>query len=99
MLVCVYDVWFILLFAVPQLNHQVMKFGNESQINLIAAEIGGAVGAAPLEAQIELFNALIDGCTEAVELGSLDPKVYITLRSLSQSMCGIDFIFVFSLFA
>ncbi|RDX93137.1 Protein CHROMATIN REMODELING 5, partial [Mucuna pruriens] len=52
----------------------VMKFGNESQVNLIAAEVGGAVGSAPLEAQTELFNALIDGCTEAVELGSLDPK-------------------------
>ncbi|TKY46708.1 CHROMATIN REMODELING 5 [Spatholobus suberectus] len=55
-------------------SRSVMKFGNESQINLIAAEVGGAVGAAPAEAQTELFNALIDGCTEAVELGSLDPK-------------------------
>lgn len=40
-----------------------MKFGNESQINLIASEVGGAVGGAPPEAQTELFNALIDGCT------------------------------------
>ncbi|XP_061347775.1 protein CHROMATIN REMODELING 5-like [Gastrolobium bilobum] len=55
-------------------SRSVMKFGNESQINLIAAEVGGAVGAAPPDAQIELFNALIDGCTEAVDLGSLDPK-------------------------
>ncbi|KAK7304940.1 hypothetical protein VNO77_42834 [Canavalia gladiata] len=55
-------------------SRSVMKFGNESQINQIAAEVGGAVGAAPPKAQIELFNALIDGCTEAVELGSLDPK-------------------------
>ncbi|XP_027343155.1 protein CHROMATIN REMODELING 5-like [Abrus precatorius] len=55
-------------------SRSVMKFGNESQINLIAAEVGGTVGAAPPEAQIELFNALIDGCTEAIELGSLDPK-------------------------
>lgn len=59
-----------------------MKYGNESQINLIVAEVGGAVGAAPPEAQIELFNTLIDGCTEAVELGSLDPKVGLTLTSL-----------------
>ncbi|KAK7276699.1 hypothetical protein RIF29_17844 [Crotalaria pallida] len=55
-------------------SRAVMKYGNESQINLIVAEVGGAVGVAPLEAQTELFNALIDGCAEAVELGSLDPK-------------------------
>lgn len=52
-----------------------MKFGNESQISLIAGEVGGAVGAAKPEAQIELFNALIDGCRDAVESGSSDPKV------------------------
>jgi chromodomain-helicase-DNA-binding protein 1 len=44
-----------------------MKFGNQSQISLIAVEVGGAVGAAPPDAQIELFDALIDGCREAVE--------------------------------
>lgn len=55
-----------------------MKFGNESQINLIVAEVGGAVEAAPLKAQVELFNALIDGCREAVEVGSLDLKVSVT---------------------
>lgn len=52
-----------------------MKFGNESQINLIAEEVGGAVAAAQPDAQIELFNILIDGSKEAVEVGSLDPKV------------------------
>lgn len=52
-----------------------MKFGNHSQISLIAAEVAGAVGAAPQEAQIELFDALIDGCREAVEVENLDPKV------------------------
>ncbi|MCI41947.1 chromodomain-helicase-DNA-binding protein 2-like, partial [Trifolium medium] len=51
-----------------------MKFGNESQINLVVAEVGGAVEAAPLKAQAELFNALIDGCKEAAEVGSLDLK-------------------------
>lgn len=55
-------------------SRSVMKYGNESQIDLIAAEVGGGVGAAPPGAQIELFNALIDGCTEAVELGNLDIK-------------------------
>jgi len=63
-----------------------MKYGNESQIDLIAAEVGGAVGAAPTGAQIELFNALIDGCTEAVELGNLDVKVGITLSSLEYGL-------------
>ncbi|KAI5409850.1 Protein CHROMATIN REMODELING 5, variant 7 [Lathyrus oleraceus] len=59
-------------------SRSVVKFGNESQINLIAAEVGGAVDAAPPKAQAELFNALIDGCREAVEVGSLDLKVSIT---------------------
>lgn len=59
-----------------------MKYGNESQIDLIVAEVGGAVGAAPHEAQIELFNALIDGCTEAVEFGNLDVKVVKTISSI-----------------
>lgn len=52
-----------------------MKFGNESQISLIAGEVGGTVAAAKPEEQIELFNALIDGCRDAVESGSTDPKV------------------------
>lgn len=52
----------------------VMKFGNQSQINLIAGDAGGAVATAPQEALVELFDILIDGCREAVELGSLDPK-------------------------
>ncbi|KAJ9542713.1 hypothetical protein OSB04_029219 [Centaurea solstitialis] len=53
---------------------QVKKYGNDSQISLIAAEVGGSVEAAPVEAQIELFDSLIDGCREAVNVGSLDPK-------------------------
>ncbi|XP_058199193.1 protein CHROMATIN REMODELING 5 isoform X4 [Rhododendron vialii] len=52
----------------------VKKFGNPSQIGLIAAEVGGVVEAAPTNAQIELFEALIDGCREAVKGGSYDPK-------------------------
>lgn len=52
-----------------------MKYGNESQIDLIVSEIGGVISAAPPAAQIELFNALVDGCREAVKLGNLDPKV------------------------
>ncbi|KAL0390776.1 UNVERIFIED_CONTAM: protein CHROMATIN REMODELING 5 [Sesamum calycinum] len=52
----------------------VKKFGNDSQISLIAAEVGGTVEAAPTEAQIELYDALIDGCREAVKGETLDPK-------------------------
>ncbi|XP_076904206.1 protein CHROMATIN REMODELING 5-like isoform X1 [Bidens hawaiensis] len=52
----------------------VKKFGNDSQIDLIAAEVGGCVEAAPVEAQVELFDALLDGCREAVSGGSLDAK-------------------------
>ncbi|KNA22603.1 hypothetical protein SOVF_030950 [Spinacia oleracea] len=52
----------------------VMKFGNASQMNLIAAEVGGAVEAAPVDSQIELFDALIDGCQEAAKEAKIDPK-------------------------
>ncbi|XWS28344.1 hypothetical protein CRYUN_Cryun25bG0060400 [Craigia yunnanensis] len=55
-------------------SRAVMKFGNESQITLIAEEVGGAVVAAPLVAQIELFKALVEGCREAVEIGNVEPK-------------------------
>ncbi|KAH9741599.1 protein chromatin remodeling 5 [Citrus sinensis] len=52
----------------------VMKFGNQSQISLIARDAGGAVATAPQEVVVELFDILIDGCREAVEVGSPDPK-------------------------
>lgn len=52
-----------------------MKFGNQSQISLIATEVGGAIATAPPDAQVELFDLLIDGCKQAVNVGSLDPKV------------------------
>ena len=38
-------------------------------------EVGGAVEAAPTEAQVELYDALIDGCREAMKAESFDPKV------------------------
>ncbi|KAG7583704.1 Helicase superfamily 1/2 ATP-binding domain [Arabidopsis suecica] len=52
----------------------VMKFGNHNQIACIAEEVGGVVEAAPEEAQVELFDALIDGCKESVETGNFEPK-------------------------
>ncbi|XP_075520131.1 protein CHROMATIN REMODELING 5-like [Primulina tabacum] len=52
----------------------VKKFGDDSQIGLIASEVGGVVESAPMEAQIELYDALIDGCREAVKGETLDPK-------------------------
>ncbi|XP_068661626.1 protein CHROMATIN REMODELING 5-like isoform X2 [Aristolochia californica] len=45
----------------------VKKFGNLSQISSVVAEVGGAIEAALPDAQIELFDALIDGCREAVK--------------------------------
>lgn len=45
----------------------VMKFGNQSQLSSIVAEVGGAIEAAPSHAQIELYDALVDGCREAVQ--------------------------------
>ncbi|CAH1439831.1 unnamed protein product [Lactuca virosa] len=53
----------------------VKKFGNDNQMRLIAAEVGGSVEAAPVDAQVELFDALLDGCREAVKGGgTMDPK-------------------------
>lgn len=52
----------------------VKKFGNDSQMGSIAAEVGGAVEAAPIDSQIELYDALIDGCKEAMKVESLDQK-------------------------
>ncbi|KAJ8751171.1 hypothetical protein K2173_016352 [Erythroxylum novogranatense] len=55
-------------------SRSVIKFGNASQIDLIAEEVGGMVATAPPDAQIELFDALVDGCKEAVETGNRDTK-------------------------
>ncbi|KAM7273611.1 hypothetical protein ACFE04_028275 [Oxalis oulophora] len=55
-------------------SRAVMKYGNRNQISMIAADVGGAVAAAYPEAQTELFDALVEGCTAAVNVGSLDPK-------------------------
>uniref|UniRef100_A0A7N0SWY7 Protein CHROMATIN REMODELING 5 n=1 Tax=Kalanchoe fedtschenkoi TaxID=63787 RepID=A0A7N0SWY7_KALFE len=48
-------------------HRAVTKFGIPSQISSIAAEVGGVVENAPYDAQIELYDALLDGCKEAVE--------------------------------
>ncbi|KAH9790088.1 protein chromatin remodeling 5 [Citrus sinensis] len=50
------------------------RFYRASQISLIARDAGGAVATAPQEVVVELFDILIDGCREAVEVGSPDPK-------------------------
>ncbi|XP_020273796.1 protein CHROMATIN REMODELING 5-like isoform X3 [Asparagus officinalis] len=52
----------------------VKRFGNQSQISLIVAEVGGVIETAPHEAQTELFDMLIDGCREAVREGNMDFK-------------------------
>ncbi|KAF8679029.1 hypothetical protein HU200_045782 [Digitaria exilis] len=48
----------------------VKKFGNATQIDLIVDDVGGVLAKAPHEAQIELFDLLIDGCQEAVKESS-----------------------------
>ncbi|XP_072983025.1 protein CHROMATIN REMODELING 5 isoform X2 [Typha latifolia] len=52
----------------------VKRFGNPSQIGSIVAEVGGIIETAPSEAQIELFELLIDGCQEAARGGNMDVK-------------------------
>ena len=44
-------------------------------MRLIAAEVGGSAEGAPVDAQVELFDVLLDGCREAVKGGTMDPKV------------------------
>ncbi|KAK8958001.1 CHD3-type chromatin-remodeling factor PICKLE [Platanthera zijinensis] len=55
-------------------SRAVKKYGIQSHIGLVVAEVGGIVESASIEAQIELFNLLIDGCREAVKEGNLDIK-------------------------
>ncbi|KAG0487905.1 hypothetical protein HPP92_006716 [Vanilla planifolia] len=57
-----------------QFVRAVKKFGTQSQIGLVVADVGGIVEAAPVEAQIELFDLLIGGCREAVKEGNMDVK-------------------------
>ncbi|ONM25897.1 Protein CHROMATIN REMODELING 5 [Zea mays] len=45
----------------------VKKFGNATQIGLIVDDVGGVLAKVPHEAQIELFDLLVDGCQEAVK--------------------------------
>ncbi|KAF6167563.1 hypothetical protein GIB67_031764 [Kingdonia uniflora] len=52
----------------------VKKFGNVSQMSSIVSEVGGVIEASPYYAQTELFNAFVDGCTQAVQGGNLDSK-------------------------
>lgn len=44
----------------------VKKYGDTNRINVIAAEVGGSIESATTRAQIELFEALINGCKEVV---------------------------------
>ncbi|KAK1295416.1 CHD3-type chromatin-remodeling factor PICKLE [Acorus calamus] len=53
----------------------VKKFGD--QISMIVAEVGGPIEAAHSQAQIELFQSLIDGCKEVVDGGKLDAKGHL----------------------
>ncbi|CAA6654095.1 unnamed protein product [Spirodela intermedia] len=50
----------------------VKKFGD--RISLIVGEVGGVVGCAPSEAQVELFNSLIEGCTGATKEENIGVK-------------------------
>lgn len=42
---------------------------------MVVGEVGGAVGCAPLEAQVELFDSLIEGCTGATKEENMGVKV------------------------
>lgn len=63
-----------------------MKFGNHNQIACIAEEVGGVVEAAPEEAQVELFDALIDGCRESAETGNFESKVKLEIKHLNSRL-------------
>ncbi|EPS67001.1 hypothetical protein M569_07775, partial [Genlisea aurea] len=57
-----------------QFSRVVKKFGDDNHMSSIASEVGGVIEAAPPDAQIELYDALIDGCREAVKGDDLDAK-------------------------
>eukprot|EP00252_Welwitschia_mirabilis_P022955 TRINITY_DN6373_c0_g1_i2.p1 TRINITY_DN6373_c0_g1~~TRINITY_DN6373_c0_g1_i2.p1 ORF type:complete len:1772 (+),score=448.14 TRINITY_DN6373_c0_g1_i2:174-5489(+) len=52
----------------------VKKFGDPSRINLIAAEVGGAIEHATTRAQVELFESLVNGCNKAIEMANDEGK-------------------------
>ncbi|CAI9301755.1 unnamed protein product [Lactuca saligna] len=53
-------------------------------MRLIAAEVGGSVEANPVNAQVELFDALLDGCREVVKGGTMDPKANDVLSRVEE---------------
>eukprot|EP01018_Ginkgo_biloba_P030142 Gb_35181 [translate_table: standard] len=52
----------------------VKKFGDPSRIIEIAAEVGGSIESASSRAQLDLLEALINGCKEVVETGNTEGK-------------------------
>jgi chromodomain-helicase-DNA-binding protein 1 len=61
------------------LSCQVKKYGDTSRINVIAAEVGGSIESATTRAQMELFEALINGCKEVVRAVNGEGKVCAVL--------------------
>ena len=55
------------------------EIGDSSRITLIAAEVGGSIESATSHAQVELFNALVDGCKEVMKKGNGEGKVCVLL--------------------
>ncbi|KAH9308367.1 hypothetical protein KI387_036278, partial [Taxus chinensis] len=52
----------------------VKKFGDSSRISSIAAEVGGSIESATSRAQVELFNALVNGCKDVFKRGDGEGK-------------------------
>ncbi|XP_024529944.1 protein CHROMATIN REMODELING 5 isoform X2 [Selaginella moellendorffii] len=54
----------------------VKKFGDKSRIDMIVVNTGSAIENASEDSQLDLMDALLDGCTEAVD-NSHNPKAAI----------------------
>lgn len=54
---------------------QVKKFGDSSRIKLIAKDAGGSIAATTASSQVQLWEALVNGCKDAVSRAGADSKV------------------------
>lgn len=55
----------------------VKKYGTESKMDAVAAEVGPALEDAPDSARTALYNALINGCTEVLQKAALHPELLL----------------------
>lgn len=71
------DLLILLLKNLVVMLVQVKKFGDLSRIKLIAKEAGDPVSETSTSLQSELWDALVNGCKDAVRRAGVDCKVFM----------------------